>query len=413
MGSSASLKIKDYEFLYMQSYVDPFIMSLFTEDNKFIEIEKDSDGEYRKIQYKTNVKIVKTRLNIMGFNLKKAEYIFKLSKNQNIENFDYGDFDINKKQEFKNLLKSFTFDKYLLTLKKIYENKIDLFYDTYSGQEKKVEKIKKEDFYVKYVLEDEENSDYIFYLRSLLEKLNDDIQIFIDVSEIINAGYYEEKDKIAELSLNKEHKTIIFTEGKYDTFVIKESMELLYPAYVQYFSFLDIELSNLELGANRIITYLKSFISAGIVNKVLVLFDNDSEGCFCKQELLKLKKIPDNFCIKTYPDIKIAENYPTICPTGIENLNVNGSACSIELYLCEESIKENSQLISIQWKSFNDKINKYQGGFSNKNKGAIQKKYENILKSCKRDKNCINKHSFNNMKTLLQSIFTAFDDKII
>ena len=200
--------------------------------------------------------------------------------------------------------------------------------------------------------------DYRFYLRGFLEKLDADADVFVDVSEVINAGYYDEKDRIAEQSLEKKDRVIIFTEGKYDTDVIRNSMELLYPQYSTYFSFLEIELSNLELGANRIITYLKSFISAGISNKIVVLFDNDAEGVYCKNELLKLKNIPNNFCVKTYPNIERAKRYPTICPTGIEILDINGSACSIELYLCEEVIKEDGQYIPVQWKSFNEHVKK-------------------------------------------------------
>ncbi len=437
MGSYANFKINEYNFFSMKSYVDSSIISLFTEEDREETIEHDEDNseyEYKNIIYQSDVKTIKIRLNIMGFNLKTLEYYFSKSKKYKLDNFDEEYEDIDKKS-FSTFLNDFTFDEYLTTLKEIYDKKI-YFFNSSNSQPKKeylstcgfpkdmisseeLETLKNKNPYIKYTLEEMEypderiDIDYRFYLRGFLEKVNEDINIFVDVSEIINAGYYDEKDKIAEQSLAKEDKVIIFTEGKYDTEVIKKSMELLYPQYSKYFSFLDIELSNLELGANRIITYLKSFISAGIVNKVIVLFDNDAEENFCKNELLKLKNIPNNFCIKTYPDIEIAKNYPTICPTGTEKLNINGSACSIEVYLCENILKKESEYIPVQWKSFNENVEKYQGSFSKKNKGAIQKQYNKILIECFSDKSKVSNYNFENMKILLEDIFESFNEKIL
>jgi len=415
MGSYATFKIKDYEIFWMKSYVDSSIMSLFIEDDRKESIEYDEDDteyKYKRIIYQSDVKTIKTRLNIIGFNLKTLESHFENSKKYKLDNFD--EEEHNNKEATSKFLENFTFDKYLSALKEIYDKKIDFFGNGNSLNYQELEIIKNSNPYIKYILEEVEypddriDIDYRFYLRGFLEKLDDDINIFVDVSEIINAGYYDENDKIAEQSLSKQDKTIIFTEGKYDTDVIKKSMKLLYPQYSKYFSFLDIELSNLELGANRIITYLKSFISAGIMNRVIVLFDNDAEGIYCKNELLKLKDIPNNFCIKTYPNIESAKNYPTICPTGIETLDINGSACSIELYLCNNVLKENTQYIPVQWKSFNEHINKYQGVVSKK--GDIQKEYNRIMKECETNKEQIKNYDFDNMNILLQDIFKAFDN---
>lgn len=419
MWSYASFKIKDYEIFCMKSYVDSSIMSLFIENERKENIEYDEDDseyEYKKIKYESDVKTIKTRLDIMGFNLKTLEFYFENSKKYKLTNLGENE-DIEYKKEISEFLNNFTFDTYLSALKEIYDKEIDFFGNGNSFNYQELEEIKKLNPHIKYILEEVEylddriDIDYRFYLRGFLEKLDNITKIFVDLSEVINAGYYDENHKIAEESLNKQDKTIIFTEGKYDTEVIKKSMDLLYPQYSNYFSFLDIELSNLELGANRIITYLKSFISAGIMNKVIVLFDNDAEGIYCKNELLKLKNIPNNFSIKTYPDIEITKSYPTICPTGIETLNINGSACSIELYLCEEILKEKNQYIPVQWKSFNEHVKKYQGVISKK--WDIQKGYDKIIKECTSDLKLINNYNFDNMKVLIEDIFYSFNDKIL
>jgi len=416
MGSYATFKIKDYEIFWMKSYVDSSIMSLFIENDRKESVENEPGNpeyEYKNIIYQSDAITIKTRLNILGFNLESLKFHFENTKKYRLENFSTEDKDIDEKE----FLDSFTFDKYLSALNEIYDKKIDFFGNGNSLNYEEIEKIKNSNPYIKYILEEVEypdnrvDIDYRLYLRGFLEKIDDNTNIFVDLSQLIDAGYYNENDKIAEQSLNKQDRTIIFTEGKYDTNVIKKSMELLYPQYSKYFSFLDIELSNLELGANRVITYLKSFISAGIMNRVVVLFDNDAEGVYCKNELLKLKDVSSNFCIKTYPDIIIAKSYPTICPNGIEKLNINGSACSIELYLCDESLKEKNNYIPIQWKSFNEHIQKYQGVISKK--ADIQKKYETTLIDCNTNKENIKKYNFENMKILLEDIFTSFNDSVL
>lgn len=187
-------------------------------------------------------------------------------------------------------------------------------------------------------------------------------------------------------------------------------MNLLYPQYVKYYSFLDTELSKIELNASRIVTYLKSFVSAGIANKTIILFDNDAEGVFQQQELLaSIKEIPENFRIMRYPNIEIAKDYPTLCPTGIEHLDINGSACSIELYLCEEVLTQEGVICPIELKMYHEKVERYHGSFSNKDKDAIQKDYRKIINKCIRDLNEISNHNFENMKDLLKSIIIAFD----
>ena len=48
---------------------------------------------------------------------------------------------------------------------------------------------------------------------------------------------------------------------------------------------------------------------------------------------LKGVKLPDHYSVLHYPDIEIARSYPTLGPTGLSEMNVNGLAGSIEMYL--------------------------------------------------------------------------------
>ena len=91
--------------------------------------------------------------------------------------------------------------------------------------------------------------------------------------------------------------------------------------------------------------------------------------------------------------------YPTIGPTGLKKMNVNGLACGIEMYLGEDILKFSKEFAPIQWKGYNEKENKYQGEIANK--GLIQTKFREKLKL-----NCLTRNP--EMELLLSVIFNAF-----
>ena len=94
------------------------------------------------------------------------------------------------------------------------------------------------------------------------------------------------------------------------------------------------------------------------------IFDNDTAA---EEALSQLEYIPlpDNFKILRYPLLKFAEKYPTYGPTGLTYLDINGSACSIELYLGKDIIRD-KKMYPVQWKGYSVKAKKYQGEISKK-----------------------------------------------
>lgn len=389
----------------MNSYINSDFLCLFTEDDRIEGTTTDEEWEEQiKVMYKSTVKIIKKRLDIMWFNLKTLEYYFNKKKNQDDDNSE--------------LLNGFTFDDYLSKLQKIYDNNIFLFWDDFNHEKRN--ELEQEDKYIKYILNDMEISDprididSRYYLRGFLERINEDIEIKVDLSDLIEWGYHDVDEKFAENNLKVDDKIIIFAEGTTDIEFIKETMKLLYPEYVDFFTFLDIETSRLELWADRIVTYCKSLISAWIINKTIFIFDNDLAWHQAKDKLSEISSIPNNFNISTYPNLELARDYPTICPTWIENLDINWSACSLEMYFCEDLLKDdNKDFIPIQWKSFNEKYQKYQWALSDFDKWKVQKKFRERLQECKNDRLKIDNYNFGNMKLLLENIFSAFDTKVL
>lgn len=97
----------------------------------------------------------------------------------------------------------------------------------------------------------------------------------------------------------------------------------------------------------------------GVNNKIIVIFDNDTEG---NEKYLKLVTMPKmdnyNFLITKLPDYHLFEHISTLGPQGENIENINGTAVSIECFL---DFKSCNRKAKIRWTSYNDKLNKYQG----------------------------------------------------
>ena len=117
----------------------------------------------------------------------------------------------------------------------------------------------------------------------------------------------------------------------------------------------------MEGGAGALANMVKSFSGAGVSNRVIALFDNDTAGKLALQNLKGIA-LPANIKAFTLPPIEIARSYPTLGPSGISVMDINGMACGIELYLGTEVLTgADGNLMPVQWKGYDVKLRQYQG----------------------------------------------------
>lgn len=402
-----------------KSYVWSEVMTIFRETDKYIferkmfEEEKDDEVETAVI-YRCEASKVIERLNVMGFTMQRIRKEFEEIRQAEIEKYTKWTLDDAHDSFIENLnfYKKLTFDDYAQCLKHILTGDVKVDYFDYKAKET-LDPITK---HIEY------NEDYHFgflgrcvrsFLRLACEVVAPDSAIIQDITELVANGYYEKDEPVCQnaiISLTSRHPEnslrIILTEGSTDKEILRESLLLLYPHLFEYYSFLEFSATRSQGGAGNLVTIIKAFAAAGITNRIIAIFDNDS-AAFDARRSLESINLPQNIAICNYPNFKQLENYPTIGPGGTSCLNVNGLAASIELYLGEDVLMNESDKFPVQWKGFVDSLGKYQGEVMHKSK--IHANYKKKIERCRASKTDMEQADWVGLKEIWNVIFKAFD----
>jgi len=114
------------------------------------------------------------------------------------------------------------------------------------------------------------------------------------------------------------------------------------------------------------VKFLRAFSAARINTSILAIFDNDAAGLDAFNVASRLK-LPSNILVTTLPDIELAHSYPTIGPQGRHDINVNGKAVSIEMFLGRHNLLQpDGTLTPIVWGSYVSGVQTYQGRVEDK-----------------------------------------------
>lgn len=406
MGQIVSITIGNYDFLSCKnSFGD--LLKIFSEQDLRIE-EPSNLQDVTKRCFLTDVKKAKMCLDVLGHTLDAARLVFDKMKS---ELLDYYQDD----EEYVNQLETnYTFEcwmnavkHYSLVLSK------DYFSPEYEYVELERQRNLPHNIAEQMVLDSLPFGDDAYFgipfeyeaswdvFRIILEAFDDTEKIVLDYTWLYEAGWCEE---IPNSELYDVPRIVILTEGKYDAYVISNAMKLLYPFMCKFYSFIDFSAFSIQGSTNYLTHYLKVFVGAGIRNKIIALYDNDAAG-LCEIKNLEKYKLPSNVRIMHLPDIPLCENYPTIGPINNESTNINGRACSIELFLGKDVLLIDGEFEPIMWSGYIDKVKAYQGEI--KNKGGVQKRFDEKIK--KSEMTGIDSlDNWEECNILLESIFNAF-----
>ncbi len=437
MGSLWHLIIGDYPISSSKGEVDPCLLSLFQRDdvrtferkigdrNKLIySIDSEFDDEIEKaVEYSISASNLKQRLEIIGFTMKNVKLSFSEDKQSTIDRLKgyLNDNTFNKNPEFLksiksdiSLLENSSFEDFIDASKEIIDKKIvrDNDLKDFSG---KVNPL------IFYLLKGGYGLDNFPYhydqrnlLRALLEIIPSETTITYDITEFVDEDFDGNIEDIYDYYIGispYEHqlgeKILILSEGPSDINILQRSLKLLYPHLTDYYSFMDFGVSNASGSAASVVSSIKSFVGTGIKNRIIALFDNDTSANSAIRGL-KNSRIPNNIKVMKYPALEFARTYPTIGPSGITNLDINGLACSIELYLGTDILINKGKFIPIQWKGYDSTLKKYQGEIIEKDK--IQKLFYKKLSACEKNKTLIEQMDWSSIELIFSHIFNAFND---
>jgi hypothetical protein len=325
MGSFSYLTVADYPIFEIKNgYFEEIINLIFLPED-FVEEKRhyasrniiiwgnSYETEKRKFVFKgfkQTAKVCKQRLEIYGASTKSAKKDFQLAKKIAKKEGNY-DFPINK----------VTYEQYIDQISIILKNKE-------RGYDELFTNLKDSLLAGQLGIDGQTIQGHIF---SILNTLPEDAIIEYDLSDVISGGWVKEQE-VKQISIEK---IIVLTEGKTDVEFISAGLTKLYPHLSPYYHFINFDEYKVESNASALVKLVIALAASNIKHPIIVLFDNDTTGIM---EMKKLNSInlSNNFKILKYPDIQMANKYPTIGPTGIKKMNVNGLACGIEMYFGQE-----------------------------------------------------------------------------
>ncbi len=436
MGSYAQCWLDDLFVGSSKNDIDTEIISLFCPQDKIISASLtgsvpnhlkhyqetlSEEPDLKVVYYEAPVDVVRQRLNVLGYDLDNAKEAFSAwisEEHKRAQEMaeEWGGRDSDSKElmegHYKNeceILSSLTPEDWIENLKVIQASGLETnYYGRYEGPH--------EDTAIGYMLSNDwygyPGYDLFVPLRLAIEAIENSKKLVYDLTDLIWSGYFDEEDDFVEYGLeisaseySSKSKTIVLTEGKTDAWVLNETFSLLYPHLKEYFSFLDFESTGYGGGVGNLANVVKAFAGAGIVNNVIALFDNDTAAASACKSLEKVS-LPSNIAIRHLPELELLKSYPTIGPSGSVELDVNGMAASIELYLGEDILRlDDGNLVPIQWTGYDKSAKQYQGEVLEK--ALLHSRFKDKLARANRGEEL----EWSDLDAVFQLLFSSFVEK--
>ncbi|MFO1018397.1 MAG: HEPN/Toprim-associated domain-containing protein [Hyphomonadaceae bacterium] len=189
-----------------------------------------------------------------------------------------------------------------------------------------------------------------------------DLAVTWTFSDLEEAGWETRDTFVRELVASD--RFLVVTEGSSDAAILGHALHLLTPHTADFFQFIDMEEGYPFSGTGNVVRFVQGLISIGILNRVIVLFDNDAEGVASLRRCQAMN-LPDNMRVLKLPNLAEFSAFPTLGPSGSTIADINERAASIECYL------DLGGKADVRWTNFNAETQQYQGSLVDK-RSAMQ-----------------------------------------
>lgn len=369
MSSYASFYVNGQELLHWRNGLSSLATSLFTKNDiirgrgidglklikkynlSYYNDYTEDDVDWEITLAVINVATLKQRLSIYGYNAQ----LFNKFLDAYIEELNVSS-------------NSFSDDK----MKRYYENEIKQVNDLRAG------KISLKNRRPYIFFENYAEQRVAIWGMVHQEDVKEDDIVVLDISDLVEGGWLDDElentdsDFLIPQDEFIPEIPIILTEGITDIETLKKALRVIYPKLESNVRFLDTNFRP-ETNAAAVVKMIKSFAAAGINNRILAVLDNDAAASEAMTNLPR--NLPKNIKVIQYPELDLMTSYPTIGPQGEINMNINGLAGSIEMYMGKDILTGNDgNLELVQWGGYMNSVKKYQGSLINK--GAVGSRFK-------------------------------------
>lgn len=248
-----------------------------------------------------------------------------------------------------------------------------------------------------------------YRLRSLLEALPDDEVITLDLADLDDDWRAESRDPqtvardFVAYASQGGLPPIVLVEGPFDVEVLRTAIALRRPHLVEFIKFPEFA-SKPEGGAASLRQTLRAFASAGIPNRVLALFDNDSAARDVTRAI-DVRALPAGMGILHLPEVASLRSYPTVGPQGRTHMDVNGLAASIEMYLGNDVLAPGNVPRPVEWRGYITGVGSYQGKVSAKRE--VQESFRRKARTAANDPTAMDRQDWTDLDQVLDRLVTA------
>lgn len=444
MGSYAYLSIGELVLSSTKRDVDPTVLMLFTESDRRDRrltvdevatlydcgvdpasfVEEEFGGEWpTQVEYAADLTVVKDRLEFMGFTLSTVREIFDEGiKERLAEHAERrqdptwaNNDDLRKALEQEEaVLAAMTLETWLGAFAHIITDRLQPLRKSWRNDEEPGPQLPPT---VRFLLEESYGEgvwfpsyDFRAFMRAAVEITGTDVEVVYDVSELfepeedLDLCHWARREMAEEFVIN--HKVVVLAEGSSDTYSIAGALRVLYPHLMGYYSFMDFEGTRAPGGAAALVGTIKAFVGAGIVNRIVAFFDNDTAARAALRALRDVE-LPDTVRVLHYPHVPWAEEYPTLGPQGLVSMDINGLAGSIELYFGLDVLRQPDGTLSpVQWRGYDEGMRQYQGEVMHK--AELQQRFRDKLRDCLEHPEAVARHDWHGMRAIVDQLRTAF-----
>jgi hypothetical protein len=427
MGSYCELRIDGYDVHSCKSQIDQEVLVLFVESDKVFgqrppdlpsECASVGDADPDFTGYVSTAREVADRLDLMGFTPQLVRNAFDSGLREQINRKRQLRVGVREAQGLSGFLTtedeeiafldSLTFDRWADAVRRLVHDQIR-WLRLQSG----LRQIDAVEAYVLNVDDDTYRSPFGFscadlriLIRAFLLCVPTTAAVVLDYTDLVHGEYVDRADPLASearASISEGARAVerilVLTEGTSDSRILRASLDFLYPHLSEFVSFLDHDQFAVAGGAGNLLNLLRGFAGAGVSNRVVALFDNDTAGSV-QVARANAMMLPPNFRILQLPRLPLAEKYPTLGPTGKIETDINGTAAALELYLGKPALTDSSgRLVPVQWTGYEKALARYQGELLDKR--AVQERYLADLPQGEAETT--------DMELLLRHILHAFD----